>query len=51
MITTYDSVSKRHKYVKQVIGNSKLDKDVYYLPAEIPGEKLEQPYCKTGFYC
>ena len=41
-VTTYDSVSKRPKYVKQVIGNSKLNKDLYYLPAEIPGKKLKQ---------
>ena len=38
----FDNVSKRHVFVKNVFKNSKLDKDIYYLPAEIPGRKLEQ---------
>ena len=40
--TVFDNVSKRHVFVKNVFKNSKLDKDTYYLPAEIPGRKLEQ---------
>ena len=38
----FDNVSKRHVFVKNVFKNSKLDKDIYYFPAEIPGRKLEQ---------
>ena len=40
--TVFDNISKRHVFVKNVFKNSKLDKDKYYLPAEIPGRKLEQ---------
>jgi len=32
----------RHKFVKNVINNSTINKELYYLPAEIPGTKLEQ---------
>ena len=41
-VTIFDNVSMRHKFVKNVLNNSTLNKDQYYLPAEIPGTKLEQ---------
>ena len=41
-VTVFDSISMRHKFVKNVIKNSTINKEVYYLPTEIPGTKLEQ---------
>ena len=41
-LTVYDKVSNRHKFVKNVIKNSNLDTSKYYLPADIPGKKIEQ---------
>ena len=35
-VTVFDSVSMRHKFVKNVINHSTINKKLYYLPAEIP---------------
>ena len=40
-VTVFDSVSLRHKFVKNVINHSTINIP-YYLPTEIPGTKLEQ---------
>ena len=40
-VTVFDSVSMRHKFVKNVINHSTINKELYYLPVEIPGTKLE----------
>ena len=40
--TVFDNVSKRHKIIKSIIKKSELSQENYYLPANIPGKKLEQ---------
>ena len=41
-ITVFDNVSKRHKFVRNVFKHSLIDKEKYYLPADVPGRKFEQ---------
>ena len=41
-ITVFDNVSKRHNFVRNVFKHSILDKEKYYLPADVPGRKFEQ---------
>ena len=41
-ITVYNNISQRHIFVKNVVKNSILDKETHYLPAEVPGKKIEQ---------
>ena len=40
--TEFDKVSNRHIYVKKILVKSLLDKNKFFLPADIPGRKLEQ---------
>ena len=40
--TVFDNVSKRHKIIKSIIKKSELSQEKFYLPADIPGKKLEQ---------
>ena len=40
--TVYNEVSKRHSFIKQIFNKSKLNKETYYLPTDIPDQKLEQ---------
>ena len=41
-VTDFDSVSMRNKFVKNVMNHFTINKELYYLPAEIPGTNLEQ---------
>ena len=40
--TVHDKVSFRHKFVKTLFVKSGLEFDKYYMPVDVPGQKLEQ---------